>query len=227
MSEEKENNTKVMDNKKTKNADADKNLKNKKESKKEKKLDSKKNNNAEENLNNDDFSENKDQEPNLEEEIQQLREEKLRLLAEMENLRKRSDRDRIDSIKYGSINLARDILTPDDNLTRALEAIPQEEKNSETIKNLIDGLKMVQREFSTILEKHGVKKIDALNKKFDHNFHQAMVEIENDEVEDGIVIQEMQSGYIMHDRLLRPSMVGVSKKSSRSKDDNNTNEEKE
>ena len=178
-------------------------------------------------MNNDDFSENKDQEPNLEEEIQQLREEKLRLLAEMENLRKRSDRDRIDSIKYGSINLARDILTPDDNLTRALEAIPQEEKNSETIKNLIDGLKMVQREFSTILEKHGVKKIDALNKKFDHNFHQAMVEIENNEVEDGIVIQEMQSGYIMHDRLLRPSMVGVSKKSSRSKDDNNTNEEKE
>ena len=227
MSEEKENNTKVMDNKKTKNADTDKNLKNKKESKKEKKLDSEKNNNSEENLTNDDFSENKDQGPSLEEEIQQLREEKLRLLAEMENLRKRSDRDRIDSIKYGSINLARDILTPDDNLTRALEAIPQEEKNSETIKNLIDGLKMVQREFSTILEKHGVKKIDALNKKFDHNFHQAMVEIENDEVEDGIVIQEMQSGYIMHDRLLRPSMVGVSKKPSHSKDDNNKNEEKE
>ena len=187
------------------------------------------NNADDENIQTDNDDNNNEVENNNEEEnvIEQLRDEKLRLLAEMENLRKRSDRDRIDSIKYGSINLARDILTPDDNLTRALEAIPQEEKNSETIKNLIDGLKMVQREFSTILEKHGVKKIDALNKKFDHNFHQAMVEIENDEVEDGIVIQEMQSGYIMHDRLLRPSMVGVSKKSSRSKDDNNTNEEKE
>ena len=71
---------------------------------------------------------------------------------------------------------------------------------------------MVQKEFSTILEKYGVKKIEALNNKFDHNFHQAMVEIENNDVDTGTIIQEMQSGYIMHDRLLRPSMVGVSKK---------------
>ena len=148
----------------------------------------------------------------LREEITQLKDEKLRLLAEMENLRKRSDRDRIDSIKYGSINLARDILLPDDNLTRALEAIPEIEKKSDTITNLIDGLKMVQKEFSIILEKHGVKKIDAINQKFDYNLHQAMVEIDNEKVEEGLVIQEMQSGYTMHDRLLRPSMVGVSKK---------------
>ena len=74
---------------------------------------------------------------------------------------------------------------------------------------------MVQKEFSTILEKHGVKKINALNEKFDHNFHQAMVEIENNEVDEGTVVEEMQSGYIMHDRLLRPSMVGVSKKSDK------------
>ena len=146
------------------------------------------------------------------EEIEQLRDEKLRLLAEMENLRKRSERERGDSVRYGCINLARDILSPDDNLTRALDAIPQEETNSDTINNLVDGLKMVQKEFSTVLEKYGVKKIDALNKKFDHNFHQAMVEIENNEVEHGTVVQEMQSGYTMHNRLLRPSMVGVSKK---------------
>ena len=137
----------------------------------------------------------------------------------MENLRKRSDKERIDSIRYGSVNLARDILSPDDNLTRALEAIPKEEEKSETVINLIDGLKMVQKEFSNILEKYGVKKIEALNTKFDHNFHQAMVELENDDVEEGTVIQEMQKGYMMHERLLRPSMVGVSKKSTSKNDD--------
>jgi len=151
----------------------------------------------------------------LKQEIEQLRDEKLRLLAEMENLRKRADREKIDSIKYGSFNLAKDILMPDDNLTRALEVISKEKNLPDSVNNLIDGLKMVQKEFATILEKHGVKKIDALNKKFDHNFHQAMVEIENNEVDEGTVIEEMQSGYIMHDRLLRPSMVGVSKKSNK------------
>ena len=159
-------------------------------------------------------------EETLRQEIVELKDEKLRLLAEMENLRKRSDRDRIDSIKYGSINLARDILSPDDNLTRALDIIPEEEKKSDTIANLIDGLKMVQKEFAIILEKHGVKKINALNQKFDHNLHQAMIEIDNKEIEEGLVIQEMQSGYTMHDRLLRPSMVGVSKKPTKDiKDD--------
>lgn len=163
--------------------------------------------------------EEKSTEENLQDEIHQLRDEKLRLLAEMENLRKRANKERIDSIRYGSINLARDILSPDDNLTRALEAIPQEEKNSENIKNLIYGLKIVQKEFSNILEKHGVQKIKALNMKFDHNFHQAMIEIENDEVEEGTVIKEMQSGYTMYERLLRPSMVGVAKKSTNNSDD--------
>ncbi len=144
-------------------------------------------------------------------ELEILRDEKLRLLAEMENLRKRSERDKTDSIKYGSANLARDILSPNDNLSRALNAIPQEEKRSESINNLIEGLKMVQKELVSILEKHGVKKIEALNSKFDHNLHQAMLEVESDKQEAGIVIQEIQSGYTMHDRLLRPSMVGVSK----------------
>ena len=148
----------------------------------------------------------------LQEEIESLRDEKLRLLAEMENLRKRADRERVDLIRYGSINLARDILSPDDNLTRALGAIIEDEKNSPTIKNLVNGLQMVQKEFSSILEKHGIKKIKALNENFDHNLHQAMLEIEDDKTEPGIVVQEMQSGYTMHDRLLRPSMVGVSKK---------------
>ena len=159
----------------------------------------------------------KDKDSELKEEIENLKEEKLRLLAEMENLRKRSERDKIDSIKYGSINLARDILSPSDNLSRAIEAIPSDEKISESINNLIDGLKMVQKEFMTILERHGVERIEAINNKFDHNYHQAMLEVEKDNCEEGIVVQEIQSGFTMYGRLLRPSMVGVSKKSENKK----------
>ena len=148
----------------------------------------------------------------FEEEISLLREEKLRLLAEMENLRKRSDREKIDSIKYGSVNFARDMLAIGDNLSRALENLPDDDGESKSIVNLIDGLKMVQKEFFLILKKNGVKKIDAINNKFDHNYHQAIVEIETNDHEEGMVVKEIQTGYIMHERLLRPTMVGVSKK---------------
>ena len=150
-------------------------------------------------------------------EVTILKEEKLRLLAEMENFRKRFEREKIDLIKFSSINLIREILSPGDNLERALAAIPKDEKLPQPIKNLVEGLKMVQKEFSTILEKNGVKKIDSINKKFDHNYHQAMMEIEKEDVGEGTVVQEIQPGYIMHDRLLRPAMVGVSKKSSTKK----------
>ena len=149
--------------------------------------------------------------------IEELKGEKLRLLAEMENLRKRTEKDKIDSIKYGSSNLARDILSPGDNLKRALEAAKSNKSNS--FNDLVDGLKMVEREFLSVLEKHGIKKIEALHNKFDHNLHQAMMEIENDEFEEGVVIQEIQTGYTMHDRLLRPAMVGVSKKPENVKKD--------
>ena len=147
-------------------------------------------------------------------EVTILKEEKLRLLAEMENFRKRFEREKIELIKFSSINLIREILSPGDNLERALAAIPKDEKLPQSVKNLVEGLKMVQKEFSTILEKNGVKKIDSLNKKFDHNYHQAMMEIEKEDVSEGTVVQEIQPGYTMHDRLLRPAMVGVSKKSS-------------
>ena len=164
------------------------------------------------NINND-----KSEEEKLLEEVLFSREEKLRLLAEMENLRKRIEREKIESIKFGSINLAREILSLGDNLERALIAIPKNEDFSQSIKNFVEGLKMVQKEFTTILQKNGVKKIDSLNNKFDHNFHQAITEIEKNDVEEGIVIQEIQTGYTMHDRLLRPAMVGVSKKPIRNK----------
>ena len=151
----------------------------------------------------------------LKEEIKTLKEEKIRVLAEMENLRKRFEREKIDSIKYGSVNFARDILSPGDNLERALSAINEEEEHSQSIKNLIEGLLMVKKELSTALEKNGITKIDTINKKFDPNLHQAMMEIENNDLDEGVVVQEIQTGYMMHDRLLRPAMVGVSKKSQK------------
>ena len=151
-------------------------------------------------------------EERLQEEVRALKEDKIRVLAEMENLRKRFDREKIDSIKYGSVNFARDILSPGDNLERALSAINQEEDHPQSIKNLIEGLKMVQKEFSSALEKNGISKINSMNEKFDPNLHQAMMEVERDDLDEGIVVQEIQTGYMMHDRLLRPAMVGVSKK---------------
>ena len=152
------------------------------------------------------------EEERLQEEVRTLKEDKIRVLAEMENLRKRFDREKIDSIKYGSVNFARDILSPGDNLERALSAINQEEDHPQSIKNLIEGLKMVQKEFSSALEKNGISKINSMNEKFDPNLHQAMMEVERDDLDEGIVVQEIQTGYMMHDRLLRPAMVGVSKK---------------
>ena len=133
----------------------------------------------------------------------------------MENLRKRFEREKVDSIKYGSVNFARDVLSPGDNLERALSVINEEEEQSQSIKNLIEGLLMVKKELSTALEKNGITKIDSLDKKFDPNLHQAMMEIENDDLDEGVVVQEIQTGYMMHDRLLRPAMVGVSKKSKK------------
>jgi len=181
--------------------------------------------------NNDENVESEDEETEetevdiLKEEIKNLKEEKIRVLAEMENLRKRFEREKVDSIKYGSINFARDVLSPVDNLERALSAINEEEEHSQSIKNLIEGLLMVKKELTTALEKNSITKIDSLNKKFDPNLHQAMMEIENNDVEEGTVVQEVQSGYTMHDRLLRAAMVGVSKNTATKTED--TKEEKD
>ena len=169
--------------------------------------------NKEENIDITEEDHEESEEGKLKEEVKTLKEEKIRVLAEMENLRKRFDKEKIDSIKYGSINFARDILSPGDNLERALSAINKEEDYTQSIKNLIEGLLMVKKELSSALEKNGITKIDTLNQKFDPNLHQAMMEIENNELDEGIVVQEIQTGYMMYDRLLRPAMVGVSKKS--------------
>ena len=184
------------------------------------------NNDSQENTDSEETTEDENiEEDSLEKEIETLKEEKIRLLAEMENLRKRFEREKIETIKFGSINLARDILSPRDNLERALDALPEDENHPESIKNLIDGLKMVLKEYKSTLEKHGVKKIETLNQKFDHNLHQAMMEIEDDTKEPGTIIQEIQKGFMMKDRLLRPSLVGVSKKKLEDENDNKKSEE--
>ena len=179
---------------------------------KDDKLDEAQSENNEEDAGSEEEDTKETEEDILKEEIKTLKEEKIRVLAEMENLRKRFEREKIDSIKYGSVNFARDILSPGDNLERALSAINEEEEHPQSIKNLIEGLLMVKKELSTALEKNGIEKIDTLNKKFDPNLHQAMMEIENNDLDEGVVVQEIQTGYMMHDRLLRPAMVGVSKK---------------
>ena len=120
--------------------------------------------NNEESLKSEEEDSQDTEEDVLREEIKILKEEKIRVLAEMENLRKRFEREKIDSIKYGSVNFARDILSPGDNLERALSVINEEEEHSQSIKNLIDGLMMVKKELSTALEKHGITKIDSLDK---------------------------------------------------------------
>ena len=191
---------------------------------KDDKLDEAQSENNEEDADSEEEDTKETEEDILKEEIKTLKEEKIRVLAEMENLRKRFEREKIDSIKYGSVNFARDILSPGDNLERALSAINQEEEHPQSIKNLIEGLLMVKKELSTALEKNGIEKIDTLNKKFDPNLHQAMMEIENNDLDEGVVVQEIQTGYMMHDRLLRPAMVGVSKKPQKATEVESDNE---
>ena len=142
-----------------------------------------------------------------------LREQLLRSLAENENLRKRTTKD-IDQIKkFGHISLIRDFLNVVDNLDRAVKSITQERGTLDTsAKNLLDGVEIVLKEMNTLLDKNQIKKIEPLNEKFDYNFHQAMFEAPSKEHDDGIIIEVIQPGYVLHDRLVRPAMVGVSKR---------------
>lgn len=159
---------------------------------------------------------NNELENNLQKEIESLKEEKLRLLAEMENLRKRSEKDKINSIKYGNTNLTRDLLSPYDNLVRTQEAIYKKEDRTKMESNILAGLTVVLKELMAAFEKHGVKKIEiGENEKFDPNLHQAVLEIEDNEKDEGIIVQVNQDGFTIFDRLLRPTMVGVSKKSKK------------
>jgi molecular chaperone GrpE len=137
----------------------------------------------------------------------------LRLAAEMENLRKRTDREKAEATLYAASNFARDLLTVADNLGRALQALPAEERDhAGTIeKNLIIGVEATERELLNVFQRHGIRKIETVGAKFDPNFHQAIFEVPTSEKPPGIVMQELQSGYQVGERCLRPAMVGVSK----------------
>ena len=158
----------------------------------------------------------------LNEEITDLKDQRLRAIAELENFRKRAEKDQSDALKYGISNFAKEIITIRDNIERAQSSISEEAKNNEAIKSVIEGIDLIAQSVVSTFEKIGIKKIDSLNKKFDHNLHQAMMEIENDDLEPGTIVQELIPGYTLHDRLLRPAMVGVSKKTKKN-DDNAEN----
>ncbi len=141
-----------------------------------------------------------------------LKDQLLRLMAGSENLRKRSERDISAAKKYGALGLARDLLGSIDNLETAISHMPENKDDmDETLKNILVGVEMSARELASVLERHHIKKVTPEQEKFDYNIHQAMFEVPTDEVEPGMVVQVVQSGYMLHDRLLRPAMVGVSK----------------
>ena len=147
-------------------------------------------------------------------EVQELKDQLLRSLAEGENLRKRTLKEISDAKKYSHISFVRDLVSSVDNLQRALEAVPDDKSQlSEPIKNLVIGLEIVEKEILNTFEKHSLKQINPLGDKFDYNLHQAMFEVPTSENEPGHVVEVTQKGYLLHDRLVRPAMVGISKKS--------------
>jgi molecular chaperone GrpE len=149
----------------------------------------------------------------LKDEVAQGKDRLLRLAADMENLRKRTEREKAEATLYAATNFARDLLSVADNLRRALEALTQEERDraGEVETNLIAGVEVTERELLNVFQRHGIRKLDVVGQKFDPNFHQAIYEVPTSEKPPGIVMQEMQAGYAVGDRCLRPAMVGVSK----------------
>ena len=148
----------------------------------------------------------------LEKERDGYKDQLYRAAAEMENTKKRAARDVEAAKKYGPLGFIRDLTTAFDNMQRALESAPEDKSGlDETYKNILIGLEMTVEEITKIMEKHGVKVIAPEGEKFDYNFHQAMFEVPTDEVAPGTVVTVAQAGYVLHDRLIRPAMVGVAK----------------
>lgn len=150
-------------------------------------------------------------------EVADLKDKLLRAVAETENLRRRTEREKADLRKFAAADFARDMLSVADNLQRALAAVPAEAREgSADLARLLEGVELTERELLSQFEKHGVKAVDPLGQKLDPNLHQAMVQIEDASVEPGTVVQVMQPGYVINDRLLRAAMVGVAKGGTKS-----------
>ena len=156
----------------------------------------------------------KEKEKSPEEKILELEDKLARTFAEMENQRRRFEKEKEDAYEYGGFAFAKEALNLIDNLERSKQILSNDEslKNSESLKKTLEHFDIINKDLISIFSKNNIKPIESLNKKLDPNFHQAMIEIENDEKEPGTIIQEIQKGFTIKDRLLRPSLVGVAKK---------------
>ena len=163
-----------------------------------------------------------------EEKIGELEDKLTRTFAEMENQRRRYEKEKDEAFEYGGFSFARETLNLIDNLERAKESLKNDEslKNSETLKKTLEHLEIIHKDILSIFKKNNIEPIISINKKLDPNYHQAMMEIEDDAKESGTIIQEIQKGFIMKDRLLRPALVGVSKKTEK-KETNNEEDKKD
>ena len=172
--------------------------------------------------------ENKTEEISIEEKLKKTEEKLLRTLAESENQRRRFEKERQEAFEFGGFNFAKESLSLLDNIDRAIISFKNDnsiKKNNE-LNKIIDGIEIIKKDLVSIFKKNGIEEINCINKKFDPNFHQAMLEIEDSTKESGTVIQEVQKGYMMKNRLLRPSLVGVTKKTEEKAQKNKNNDVK-
>ena len=159
-------------------------------------------------------------EETVEEQLKNTKEKLLRTMAEVENQRRRFEKEKLEAFEFGGFNFARESLLLLDNIDRAVISFRNDEnlKDNKDLDKIIDSIEIVKKDLISIFKKNGIESIECINKKFDPNFHQAMLEVENNAKEPGIVVQEIQKGYMMKDRLLRPSLVGVAKKREEKKE---------
>ena len=162
-----------------------------------------------------------------EEKILELEDKVARAFAEMENQRRRFEKEREDAFSYGGFAFAKETLKLIDNLERSRQILENDEilKNSEALKKTLEHFDIINKDMVSILSKNGITPLDSIGKKLDPNFHQAMMEIDDDQKEPGTIIQEIQKGFMMKDRLLRPSLVGVSKKAEKKEEKSDENKE--
>ena len=167
-------------------------------------------------------------EPTPEEKIAELEDKVARTFAEMENQRRRFEKEKEDAFEYGGYSFAKEALNLIDNLDRSKHVLESDDKLKETeaLKKTLEHLDIIKKDLISIFEKNNIKPIDSLNKKLDPNFHQAMMEIEDDEKDPGTIVQEIQKGFTIKDRLLRPSLVAVSKKKENKNEKSEENKEK-
>jgi len=167
------------------------------------------------------------EEKSIEEKLKEAEEKLLRSLAEIENQRRRFEKEIKDAFEFGSFNFAKENLATLDNLQRAKEAIKNDEKlkDNKDIDRFLENINIIEKDLISIFERNRIKKIDTKDKKFDPNFHQAMSEIEDDKAEPGSIIQEIQAGYMLGERLLRPALVSVAKKKDKKDEENKDKKE--